>query len=541
MSITPASYFNYNSTPFMQGLTSSDYSFEGQSQNSNGGFGLNRYLKGDSNSNNLFGSNNRASGMGFNPNRTLFTSNRGAPTADILGYEPTKSPVMPQQFKIQDAHDAIDASAPALMPGDGGIGDATAMKQISDVKDNLTQIANSPNPDAMAQSLMSQPGYGSNSFGGGLTMMGLSIMSGADPLQAAQAGLQGQDYFDEKDRKARTSDYLRQNARQLLDAGYSPDSISAAITNGDNSLLKMRQLSPEEKRKQELQDKQTDFEQRKELQKAGFEQQYKMTDINAQHAEERQQAAIEANQQKQEAAEKQKQATLNSKYWVDPESNKPLITNTEYNRYNSNFSKQHSALGVKASAFHQAETNLQDARDFKASGDDISSRASYRQSLEQYVKGVMGTGTRALDDQQLKHLGADPSWIANKTGELKLAAGFSPTDDNIKYIQASIDTDGKASRNEANNLMKNEIDRLVKTRGLSIPEATRLANSYASTTLGSDTYDPYGVFGEPTGSVEEKPKVSADQGAVGSANTTGKQSKQYKGAANAAAQALAGK
>ncbi|RYA84715.1 hypothetical protein DD593_31095, partial [Enterobacter cloacae complex sp. 742-ADZ3-9B] len=96
--------------------------------------------------------------------------------------------------------------------------------------------------------------------------MGLAIMSGANAQQAGTAGIEGAKYFEGEDRKSRMSEYLRQNTKDLLAQGYSPNSISAAIASGDNSLLQMKQLSPAEKRAQDLQDQQTEFQNRLTLQ-----------------------------------------------------------------------------------------------------------------------------------------------------------------------------------------------------------------------------------------------------------------------------------
>ncbi|EJY3122536.1 hypothetical protein OGA32_000118 [Salmonella enterica] len=240
--LTPTNYFAFDSTPFMQGLTSNPYSFEGQQQQQqSGGFGLNRYSIAPRKQNSY--------------NQDLYSENRTAP---VLDYHPTQSNVMPDQplmLNVQDAHEVMDAMLPAMMPGDGGVGDATAIQQHQQAKQDVATIANSPNPDAVAKAILSQPQYGSGSFGGALMFSALQAMQpGSTAMDIAKAGIQGSEFFAEKDRKASTSDYLRQNVRQLLDSGYSPDSISAAITNGDNTLLKMRQLSPEQRRQQELED-----------------------------------------------------------------------------------------------------------------------------------------------------------------------------------------------------------------------------------------------------------------------------------------------
>ncbi|WP_163313222.1 hypothetical protein [Enterobacter hormaechei] len=482
MAFTPTSYYDYDSTPFMQGLNTNPLSFD----KSNGSiYNLNSF-KQQSQIPRMPGE--------YTPNKDLFSDN--SRQASAMEYKPTQSSVMPKTFNLQDAHEAIESSRPALVPGDGSVLDATSNQTIDDVKSNLTTIANAKDPDAVAASIMSQPGYGSGSFAGGLMNMGLAIMSGANAQQAGTAGIEGAKYFEGEDRKSRMSEYLRQNTKDLLAQGYSPNSISAAIASGDNSLMKMQQLSPAEKRAQDLQDQQTEFQNRLTLQTNSINAQADRDDKRAETERLAQNAKEAAAEKKAQAQADQKQKTLNARYFMVDDQ--PVMTNTEFNGLKSSFQRVHNPLGVKTSAFDQANTNLQDARDAKASGDDIASTSAYRQSLEQYVKGIMGSGNRSLDDKQLESLGVDPSWLRNKTGALTLAAGYSPTDDNIKYIQSAIDTDSRASNKEANRLVKDEIDRLVKTRNMDIPTATKVANSYASVTLGSHTYDPYGVFGEPT-------------------------------------------
>ncbi|XGI80680.1 hypothetical protein ACED16_02610 [Enterobacter hormaechei] len=498
MAFTPTSYYDYDSTPFMQGLNSDPLSFN---KSSGSIYNLNDF-KNQSQIPRMPGE--------YTPNKSLFTDN--SKQASAMEYKPTQSPVMPKTFNLQDAHEAIESSRPALVPGDGSVMDATANQTVDDVKSNLTAIANAKDPDAVAASIMSQPGYGSGGFAGGLMNMGLAIMSGANPMQATQAGIEGAKYFEGEDRKSRMSEYLRQNAKDLINQGYSANSISAAIASGDNSLLQMKQLSPAEKRAQDLQDQQTEFQNRLTLQNNSINAQADRDDKRAETARIAQDAKEAAAEKKAQAQADQKQKTLNAKYYMVDDN--PVMTNSEFNGLKTSFQRVHNALGVKNSAFDQANTNLQDARDAKASGDDIASTAAYRQSLEQYVKGIMGSGNRSLDDKQLESLGVDPAWLRNKTGAITLAAGFSPTDDNIKYIQSAIDTDSKASNKEANRLVKDEIDRLVKTRNMDVPTATKVANGYASVTLGSHTYDPYGVFGEPT--TDSSNSVQASNGALSS-------------------------
>lgn len=480
-SLTPTSYYDYDSTPYMQGLKSDPLSFNSSNNNSGYGFTRSKY--------DTFLP--RSPSMDYKPDASLRDDyKRGA-----MDYAPTQSPVLAPSFNAQDGYQAIQGIAQSTAPGDGGVRDATHAQLAQQATSDLSTIASAKDPDAVAKAILSQPQYGAGSLGGMMIGVGLAAMSGRKPDEMFQAGLNSQAYFEGEDRKAQTSDYLRNNVKALLDQGYSPNSISAAISNGDNSLLQMKQLSPEEKRAQALEDEQRGNKEWDRRTAIGQQNAIELKNTESADA----QARLDSQEAKQAQAEKQKQTQLNSKYWIDKETNEPLILNSEYKGYQSSFQRVHNTIGVKTSAFDQANSNLDDARTFKTSGDDTASRASYMQALEQYVKGVMGSGNRSLDDHQLEALGVDPSWIANKTGKFALAAGFSPSDNNIKYIQSAIDTDSKASTKEANNLVKGEIDRLVKTRGLSIPQATRLANSYTSTTLGSRTYDPYGVFGEPTG------------------------------------------
>lgn len=505
---TPTSFYDLNTLPYMQYYNTDPMSF-GQSSNVYG-FTRNTNFP-------------RTPSMSYKPDASLRDDyKRGA-----LEYLPSQSDVLPKTFNVQDGHEAVNNVAPTFTTGDPKR-DAILQQQAQQVNQHLSTIASAKDPDAVAQSIMSQPDYAKGSLGGALMGIGLAAMSGRKADEIFQAGMQGSDYFAGEERKAQMSDYLKQNTKDLLDAGYTPNSISAAIANGDNSLLQMKQLSPDERRKQALEDEarsNKEWDRRNTISQQNALQLKQTESADAEAREARATAKAEAN-------EKQKQAQLNSRYWVDPETNRPLMTNTEYGKYNANF-KQHTALGVKTSAFDQANTNLQDARNFKNNNDDISSRASYQQALEQYVKGVMGSGQRSLDDKQLEALGVDPSWIANKSGKFALAAGFSPTDDNIQYIQAAINTDSKASDIEANRLMKGEIDRLVNTRGLSVPEATRIANSYASTTLGSKTYDPYGVFGEPTG-------VDVNQGVLNRNESSKTETPRQGSDADAEARRLAG-
>lgn len=434
-SLTPTSFYDYDSTPFMQGYKTNKLSFA--DVDTNGGFGLNKikYQQND----------NIIPKGSYYPNRSLYAPySRSA----ALYYDPTQSDVMPDQprsFNVQAATQAIKDTLPAMMPGDGAVGDATAIEQANTVVDHMHTIANAKDPDAVAASLMNQPGYESGSFMGGLMNMGLAIMSGADPEHAAQAGIKGQEYFDDKARKEQMSDYLRQNAKDLLDQGYSANSISAAIANGDNSLLKMRQLSPSEIQAQKDKDNQ---DANKEWdRRTAIEQGNKMEALNTKSADQRSLEAMRAQDKadaKKAIADAAKQDAEAQPFSTLPKGRSG--NNAQMTALNKRYDKNVTNWRMA----DQAYTSLQGLEN----ADDRTQLATMQAEGDRLARSLLG-GNATLTPEQIKEITGSPmsmdqfaDWFSTNTdqGRAKRA---------IKYM-AQV---AKASRDGYSYTIRNDVSK----------------------------------------------------------------------------------
>ena len=125
----------------------------------------------------------------------------------------------------------VDTLAQQLRPSDNPSGASIhdeALKQIN-------SILNSNDPQSKWQEQQDKPFWQRNDAYAGLIGVGLSLLSGASPIEAFQAG-EGM-----RTTQAR-KDELANNKAYLLDR-YSADSVAQALASGDASLLKEKGMS----------------------------------------------------------------------------------------------------------------------------------------------------------------------------------------------------------------------------------------------------------------------------------------------------------
>lgn len=177
------------------------------------------------------------------------------PVPSRRAFNENETPVeQPVSYDVDSAHAVVDHAFDNV-PQQGGAmsGDSKAGDQDK-IKNDLNKVATSSNPDEAAAELQNKPFYKQNSFYSGLINTGLAIMSGANPLDAAKAGIEAQQQQKGQDDIAAQKAQMASQRDQLIQR-YDERSVDMAIKAGDPSLLRDKQLTQEEQRQQQLADR----------------------------------------------------------------------------------------------------------------------------------------------------------------------------------------------------------------------------------------------------------------------------------------------
>lgn len=144
-----------------------------------------------------------------------------------------------------DAYQFIDAAGNAVKIGDGGVHDQSVDTGIQKVKSDYQRYQNAENPDAVRDDIENDPWYASNSLWKGVFSAAAAAASGANPMQAYQAGLTGIQQGEEEDTRNSLRENAVKNRDQLLQM-YTPDSVAAYELTGEQSQLRERKLTQAE-------------------------------------------------------------------------------------------------------------------------------------------------------------------------------------------------------------------------------------------------------------------------------------------------------
>ena len=370
----------------------------------------------------------------------------------------------------------------------GGVRGATAAKDQDRINNDIQKIAESKNPHQTWQTIQKEPFYQNSSFYTGLMGVGLSIMSGKDPLEAFQIGSSMADQDDMKKQ-------LGGNRDALLDQGYSADSVANAIAQGDPRLLKMRELSPEagaqmqderEQRRYErnradaLDDRQFAADQATQNQQASDDRFARRLQMQSDASK----SLIDYRGQKaQEKAEKAAESYDFGSRDINAEKNTPEGSNV----------KQWS---TKKGYFTAAEKEHQLAQDAIArynksgsEGDRQDATAAFKQMIFNLARGEIGEN-RSLQGSDLAEFAEDPSIPIRTINDVKLKAGFTPTQDALRYVKAGIDTGIDSMDYNIINTKEQRIRAVARTLGAK--KATALVNR----AFGGGWHDPLKAFGD---------------------------------------------
>ncbi|HEG2205560.1 TPA: hypothetical protein SCS57_002045 [Enterobacter cloacae] len=341
-----------------------------------------------------------------------------------------KRPVMPvyqdqatpaPNYDMSQVYKGISDAANSIKVGDGGLHDATVDQMQQKANQDLSTIANSENPQATAQAIKNDPFYAKSGFADAMMGLGLSIMSGASPMEAFNTANAAAQNGKQEDKLNQIRNNASANQDELLKQ-YTSDSVANYIATGDASQLRERQLSLEEKRNQQLEDQNRE-EQRQD---ARFEQQNKIQQNNLISQEKReelrynQRAAADAKDA--EAAKK-----ASDKVYTDITNNTIKLNKTL---------QRNDQQRIKG--FDSSLTTLDNY--FKPGATDTEKQAALQLASETAFNAIQGSSTAEKTQDKINEMLGQPGLVNVVGGKISWATGI-PRDQQAKYLQTLLKMD----------------------------------------------------------------------------------------------------
>lgn len=424
------------------------------------------------------------------------------PPEPIISDESTYTQPQVDQSK-KTVSTIFDSQAP-----DQGVRGATASKDKDRLTNDMQKIAESKNPQSTWQDLQKQPFYQNSSFYTGLMGVGLSIMSGRDPLEAFQVGSAMADQDDMKKQ-------LGANRQALIDQGYSADSVANAIAQGDPRLMKMRELSPEAAAQMQDEREQIRYDRNRADQLADQETQAALT-LKRDEASDRryQQRADDQLRRSKELIDYRNTAKSNA---AEKEANSFNFNPKELrNLQNTGTGKSANAWIEKGTTFRQSNKDLDivekaiqegdAAKDAKTRNDKYSdARSAYIQAILNTVRAEIGTN-RSISPEDLGHFAEDPSVFVKIGNQWALKSGWKPTESAIRYARSQANVGSESVEKGVNQSKAELINTLIGTK-MDPKRAVAITNRAI----------PYGKFYDPIGAFDD----SSEMAVGGSATRSG--------------------
>ena len=413
-------------------------------------------------------------------------------TAPSKPIEESDKEFAPEQ--VEQAQGVMNTIASGVPQGEG-MGGATRAADQERVYQDILKVAQSKNPADAWKTMQKQPFYQNSSFYTGLMGVGLSIMSGKSPIEAFQIG-SGMASQDEAKQQ------LELNRDNLIEQGYSQDSVAAAIASGDPSMLKMRQISPQEKMALAAQDEaraNQEWDRRQQIQDQSVRERAAET---RRAAEER--ADAQFNKQKeligyrdQVKADRAEQAANSFNF-----STKEL--RNVQNTAEGSVAKQ---WAEKAALFKQSHKDLDLADKAIKDGDYQSARTAYMQAIMNSARAEIGAN-RSLQADDLSHFAEDPSIFVKTGNTWSLKAGYRPSDAALSYARKQATVGASSADKGVLESKKATIDAYIGS-GMDKKRATAVVNRGIPS---GGFYDPYKTFDaeadEAVGGAATNPKLN---------------------------------
>lgn len=378
------------------------------------------------------------------------------PTNDIKTYSPEN---------VQAGLQGLSLGMQSRTPSNPMAAQTQQLDQ-SRMQQDLTSIAQAKDPKKAWQEIKKDPFYKDSNFYTGMMNVGLAIMSGANPMQAYQAGSAAMNQADMKDQ-------LRGNRDALLET-YTPDSVANAIAQGNPQLLQMRQMSDEDKlqAQQDMWQKRTDVADARQAQR----------DAN-----------LDARQAAREAAA---DARLDKRYQLmgDLANQKQQLQVSTPAKLTAGYQPMEEFGGISTNARRQLQMSYRPVINVisqrnkwmapvEASLDELanakdtdSAKAAQRATVENLTKLIQG-GLASIGRHTMDELTGDPSWVANTTNKLSMLAGQPPTEANKKWLMSLGNMIQKIDKGATVRQVGPLVDSLMTDSKLPLDNALRAANS----------------------------------------------------------------
>lgn len=395
-------------------------------------------------------------------------------TAPAKPIEESDKEFAPEQ--VQQAQGVMNTIASGVPQGEG-MGGATRAADQERVNQDILKVAQSKNPAEAWKTMQKQPFYQNSSFYTGLMGVGLSIMSGKSPIEAFQIG-SGMASQDEAKQQ------LELNRDNLIEQGYSQDSVAAAVAAGDPSLLKMRQISPQEKMALAAQDEaraNQEWDRRQQIQENSMRERAAET---RRAAEQRADAQFEKQKEligyrDQVKADRAEQAAQSFNF-------NPKEVRLAQNTAEGTVAKQ---WAEKAGLFNQSHKDLDLADKAVKGGDYQTARSAYMQAIMNSARAEIGAN-RSLQADDLSHFAEDPSILVKVGNTWSLKAGYRPSDAALSYARKQATVGATSAEKGVKDSKKATIEAYVGS-GMDKKRATALVNRAIPS---AGFYDPLGVF-----------------------------------------------
>lgn len=396
-----------------------------------------------------------------------------------ISQNPTNDTKQYSQGAVNKGLQSVDIGMSSQNPN-SAMSAETQNLDASRIKGDMVNVAQARDPKAAWQDLKKDPFYKDSNFYTGMMNVGLAIMSGANPMQAFQAGSQAMASADMKSQLRDNRDYLLQQ--------YTPDSVAAAISSGDPKMLKQREMSDADKAAMQN----NEWTRRNSITSAQDDARADRTTQLSQAAEDRRYAQQDKLQQqrfdqqkelfgiKQDVKNKAAQAAANSLDFTSRDLN---------SEKNTPDGKVVTAWAVKNGYFTAAKKDLALAREAIQRGDYQAATAAYQQGAFNAARGEIGEN-RSLQEADVTGFAEDPSIFVKGPNKLSLKAGWHPTLSAISYLEKANDVGSKSAETNLNNTKNARIQNLSRTMGAK--KATALVNR----AFGGGWNDPLDAFAE---------------------------------------------
>lgn len=405
----------------------------------------------------------------------------GLMPSDPLPVTPPRKPLeeTDKEFspvQVEQAQNVINTLANSN-PAPEGMAGATRAKDQERINNDIMEVAKAKDPAQAWNELQKQPFYQKSSFYTGLMGVGLSIMSGKSPIEAFQigSGLAAQD---------ETKQQLEANRDALLEQGYSQDSVAAAIASGDPSLLKMRQMSPQEKMALAAQDEERanrEWDRRQQIQENSMRERAAET-----------RRAAEERAQEQFARQKD---LINYRDKVKADRAEQMAQSFNFNTKEIR-NAQNTAEGTiakqwaeKGGLFNQSHKDLDLADQAVKDKDYQTARSAYMQAIMNSARAEIGS-TRSLTEEDLRHFAEDPSIFVKVGNTWSLKGGYRPTDAALAYARKQATVGHTSAMKGVKDAKRDTINAYVGS-GMDKKRATALVNRAIPS---GGFYDPLGAF-----------------------------------------------